>query len=246
VNTTLSAAWGSEFIDQFTDRGRVKKVFIQGSDSSRMLPENFNDWYVRNSLRQMVPFAAFSQGSWIYGSPKLERYNGSASAEILGEPAPGLSTGSAMDTMEKLAEKLPPGIGFDWTGLSYEERAGGSQVGILYAISLTVVFLSLAALYESWSIPVAVILVVPLGILGAVLATFLRGLSRGHAFCHRLGHLFRAAIFRSHFAIVQSETQDIKIMPLLIGLYFQKSANIWKRSHSGRNFHSRNQELIGT
>jgi multidrug efflux pump len=177
VNTTLSAAWGSEFIDQFTDRGRVKKVFIQGSDNSRMVPGNFNDWYVRNSLRQMVPFAAFSQGSWIYGSPKLERYNGSPSAEILGEPAPGLSTGSAMDTMEKLAEKLPPGIGFDWTGLSYEERAGGSQVGILYAISLTVVFLSLAALYESWSIPVAVLLVVPLGVLGAVLATFLRGLS---------------------------------------------------------------------
>src|SRR6266481_2176357 len=177
VNTTLSAAWGSEFIDQFTDRGRVKKVFIQGSDNSRMVPGNFNDWYVRNSLRQMVPFAAFSQGSWIYGSPKLERYNGSPSGEILGEPAPGLSTGSAMDTMEKLAEKLPPGIGFDWTGLSYEERAGGSQVGILYAISLTVVFLSLAALYESWSIPVAVILVVPLGVLGAVLATFLRGLS---------------------------------------------------------------------
>jgi hydrophobe/amphiphile efflux-1 (HAE1) family protein len=177
VNTTLSAAWGSEFIDQFTDRGRVKKVFIQGSDNSRMVPGNFNDWYVRNSLRQMVPFAAFSQGSWIYGSPKLERYNGSPSAEILGEPAPGLSTGSAMDTIEKLAEKLPPGIGFDWTGLSYEERAGGSQVGILYAISLTVVFLSLAALYESWSIPVAVILVVPLGVLGAVLATFLRGLS---------------------------------------------------------------------
>jgi hydrophobe/amphiphile efflux-1 (HAE1) family protein len=177
VNTTLSAAWGSEFIDQFTDRGRVKKVFIQGGDNSRMVPEDFNDWYVRNSLRQMVPFAAFSQGSWINGSPKLERYNGSPSAEILGEPGPGSSTGSAMDTMEKLAEKLPPGIGFDWTGLSYEEREGGSQVGILYAISLTVVFLSLAALYESWSIPVAVILVVPLGVLGAVLATFLRGLS---------------------------------------------------------------------
>jgi multidrug efflux pump len=177
VNTTLAAAWGSEFINQFTDRGRVKKVFIQGRDKSRMLPENFNDWYVRNSQHQMVPFAAISQGSWIYGSPKLERYNGSPSAEILGEPAPGSSTGSAMDIMEKLAGKLPPGIGFDWTGLSYEERAGGSQVGMLYAISLSVVFLSLAALYESWSIPVAVILVVPLGVLGAVLATFLRGLS---------------------------------------------------------------------
>jgi multidrug efflux pump len=177
VNTTLGAAWGSEFVNQFTDRGRVKKVFIQGNDNSRMVPGNFNDWYVRNSQRQMVPFAAFSQGSWIYGSPKLERYNGSPSAEILGEPAPGSSTGSAMDTMEKLAEKLPAGIGFDWTGLSYEERAGGSQVGVLYGISLTVVFLSLAALYESWSIPVAVILVVPLGVLGAVLATFLRGLS---------------------------------------------------------------------
>ena len=125
----------------------------------------------------MVRFAAFSQGSWIYGSPKLERYNGSPSAEILGEPAPGLSTGSAMDTMEKLAEKLLPGIGFDWTGLSYEDGREVSKLENLYAISLTVVFLSLAALYESWSIPVAVILVVPLGVLGAVLATFLRGLS---------------------------------------------------------------------
>src|ERR1700678_3530365 len=143
VNTTLGAAWGSEFVNQFTDRGRVKKVFIQGNDNSRMVPGNFNNWYVRNSQRQMVPFAAFSQGSWIYGSPKLERYKGSPSAEILGEPAPGSSTGSAMDTMEKLAEKLPTGIGFDWTGLSYEERAGGSQGGVMYGVSLTLFLLSL-------------------------------------------------------------------------------------------------------
>ena len=142
-----------------------------------MQPEHFDEWYVRNSAEQMVPFAAFSTGRWIHGSPKLERYNGGSSLEILGEPAPGQSSGTAMQTMEKLAGNLPHGIGFDWTGLSYEERAGGSQVAMLYAISLVVVFLCLAALYESWSIPIAVILAVPLGVLGAALATNFFGLN---------------------------------------------------------------------
>jgi multidrug efflux pump len=177
VNDTLSYAWGSSYVNNFMDLGRVKKVFIQGDETSRMQPDDLNEWYVRNGQSQMVPFSAFATGTWTYGSPKLERYNGNPSMEILGEPAPGFSSGAAMQEMEKLAEKLPAGIGYDWTGASYEERAVGSQVGTLYAISLVVVFLCLAALYESWSIPFCVMLVVPLGVLGAVAATLLRGLS---------------------------------------------------------------------
>ena len=177
INNTLAYAWGSGYVNDFIDRGRVKRVFIQGNESSRMLPQDFNKWYVRNNLGQMVPFSAFSAGSWVSGSPKLERYNGVPSVEILGQPIPGQSTGTAMAAMEKLAEKLPLGISYEWTGLSYEEQRAGSQVLSLYAISLAVVFLCLAALYESWSIPLAVMLVVPLGIFGAVLATLLRGLN---------------------------------------------------------------------
>jgi multidrug efflux pump len=177
VNNTLSAAWGSEFVNDFIDRGRVKKVFIQGDAPSRMLPQDFNSWYVRNSSGEMVPFSAFASGSWTYGSPKLERYDGVPSIEIQGAPAPGQSTGAAMAEMEKLASNLPLGISYDWTGLSFEEKRAGSETGALYAISLAVVFLCLAALYESWSIPAAVLLVVPLGIFGAILATLLRGLS---------------------------------------------------------------------
>jgi multidrug efflux pump len=177
VNNTLSAAWGSQYINDFVDRGRIKKVFIQGDTPSRMLPQDFNEWYVRNNVGQMVPFSAFATGSWVYGSPKLERYDGVPSVEIQGEPAPGVSTGQAMDVMETLAAQLPRGIAYDWTGVSFEEKRAGSQVGALYAISLTFVFLCLAALYESWSIPFAVMLVVPLGIFGAILATLWRGLS---------------------------------------------------------------------
>jgi multidrug efflux pump len=177
VNNTLSAAWGSAYVNDFVDRGRIKKVFIQGDAPSRMLPQDFDSWYVRNSLGQMVPFSAFAKGSWTYGSPKLERYDGTPSIEIQGSPAAGQSTGTAMAEMEKLAAKLPPGLGYDWTGLSFEEKRAGSQAGSLYAISLTVVFLCLAALYESWSIPFAVMLVVPLGVFGAILATYWRGLS---------------------------------------------------------------------
>jgi len=177
VNDTLSAAWASAYVNDFVDRGRIKRVFIQGDLGSRMLPEDFNDWYIRNSAGQMVPFSAFSKGSWTYGSPKLERYNGVSSVEILGMPVPGVSTGASMSTIEKLAAKLPKGIAAEWTGLSFEEQRAGSQTGSLYAISLAVVFLCLAALYESWSIPFAVMMVVPLGILGAVLATLMRGLN---------------------------------------------------------------------
>jgi len=177
INNTLSAAWGSQFVDDFIDRGRVKRVFIQGEAPSRMLPQNLTDWYVRNSAGQMVPFSAFANAKWGYGSPKLERYNGVPSVEILGEPIAGVTTGVALDALEQYAKQLPPGFGLEWTGLSYEERLSGSQAPALYAISLIVVFLCLAALYESWSIPVAVMLVVPLGVIGAILATSLRGLA---------------------------------------------------------------------
>jgi len=176
INNTLSAAWGSQYVDDFIDRGRVKRVFIQGDAPSRMLPQDLNDWYVRNSAAQMVPFAAFAVAKWGTGSPKLERYNGVPAVEILGQPSAGVSTGSAMNAMEKFAKTLPAGFELKWTGLSYEERLSGSQAPALYAVSLMVVFLCLAALYESWSIPVAVMLVVPLGIVGAIVATLLRGL----------------------------------------------------------------------
>jgi multidrug efflux pump len=177
ISDSLAAGWGSSYINQFLDRGRVKKVFIQGDANTRMLPQDLDRWYIRNVTGQMIPFSAFSSAHWTYGSPKLERYDGVASLEFLGAPPPGKSSGDALSAMEKLAAQLPKGIGYDWTGLSYEERLSGSQAGILYAISLTVVFLCLAALYESWSIPVAVMLVVPLGIIGTVLATMLRGLN---------------------------------------------------------------------
>jgi multidrug efflux pump len=177
INNTLTGAWGSAYVNQFVDRGRVKRVFIQGDPSSRMSPQDLEHWYVRNGSGGMVPFSAFVTPSWAYGSPKLERYNGLPSFEILGQPAPGTSTGSAMQTMEQLVKRLPMGVDYEWTGLSYEEQLSGGQAPALYGLSLIVVFLCLAGLYESWSIPVVVMLVVPLGVFGAVLATLLRGLN---------------------------------------------------------------------
>ncbi|MBU4681382.1 multidrug efflux RND transporter permease subunit AcrB [Cedecea davisae] len=177
INTTLGSAWGGSYVNDFIDRGRVKKVYVMAEAPYRMLPSDIGNWYVRGSSGQMVPFSAFSTSRWEYGSPRLERYNGLPSMEILGQAAPGKSTGEAMDMMEQLAAKLPTGIGFDWTGMSYQERLSGNQAPALYAISLIVVFLCLAALYESWSIPFSVMLVVPLGVFGALLAATLRGLT---------------------------------------------------------------------
>jgi multidrug efflux pump len=177
INSTLSISFGSRYVNDFIDRGRVKKVYVQGQAGARMSPEDLKKWYVRNSAGTMVPFSAFAKGEWIYGSPKLARYNGVEAMEVLGSPAPGYSTGEAMAEVEAIAKKLPAGVGISWTGLSYEERLSGSQAPALYALSLLMVFLCLAALYESWSIPIAVMLVVPLGIIGALLATSLRGLS---------------------------------------------------------------------
>ena len=176
INNTLSTAWGSTYVNDFVDRGRVKRVYVQAAAPFRMLPEDINKWYVRNSAGGMVPFSAFASSHWEYGSPRLERYNGNSALEIVGEAANGVSTGTAMAEMEKLVSQLPTGFGLEWTALSYQERLSGSQAPALYAISLLVVFLCLAALYESWSIPFSVMLVVPLGVIGAVAATWLRGL----------------------------------------------------------------------
>ncbi|ECC3552821.1 efflux RND transporter permease subunit [Salmonella enterica subsp. salamae] len=177
INETISAALGGYYVNDFIDRGRVKKVYVQADAQFRMLPEDINNLYVRSANGEMVPFSTFSSARWIYGSPRLERYNGMPSMEVLGEAAPGRSTGEAMTLMENLASQLPNGIGYDWTGMSYQERLSGNQAPALYAISLIVVFLCLAALYESWSIPFSVMLVVPLGVVGALLAASLRGLN---------------------------------------------------------------------
>jgi len=177
INSALSTALGGSYVNDFIDRGRIKKVFVQADAPFRMKPEDLNRWFVRNSSGQMVPFSAFATTQWTYGSPRLERYNGLSSVNIQGTPAPGQSSGAAMAAMEEIAAKLPPGIGYEWTGLSAQERESGNQAPALYALSILVVFLLLAALYESWSIPLSVIMVIPLGVVGALLATTLRGLS---------------------------------------------------------------------
>ncbi|MEK6296776.1 MAG: efflux RND transporter permease subunit, partial [Paraburkholderia tropica] len=165
------------YVNNFLDvDGRIKKVYVMSDAPFRMTPNDLNSWYVRNSAGGMVPFNSFASGEWTYGSPKLERYNGISAVEIQGQASAGKSTGQAMTAMEQIALKLPAGIGYEWTGLSFQERQSGSQAPILYGISILVVFLCLAALYESWSIPFAVIMVVPLGVLGALLAVTLRGL----------------------------------------------------------------------
>jgi len=177
INSALSAALGGVYVNDFIDRGRVKRVYVQADAPFRMRPEDLNRWYVRNNQGQMTPFSAFATVRWTIGSPRLERYNGLSSVNIQGAPAPGKSTGDAMKAMEQLAAKLPAGIGYEWTGLSLQERESGAQAPALYALSILVVFLLLAALYESWTIPLSVILVVPLGVVGALIATTFRGLS---------------------------------------------------------------------
>lgn len=176
INATLQTGWGSTYVNDFLDRGRVKKVYVQADAKFRMLPDDISKWYVRNANGEMVPFTAFATTHWETGSPRLERYNGYSALEIVGESAAGVSNGAAMDVMEKLVSQLPTGIGLQWTGASLQERMTGAQAPALYALSLLVVFLCLAALYESWSIPFSVMLVVPLGVIGALVATWLRGL----------------------------------------------------------------------
>lgn len=177
INSTLQTAWGSSYVNDFLHEGRIKKVFMQGDAPFRMNPDNIDSWHVRNMRGEMVPFSTFSTGEWTYGSPKLERFNGISSQNIQGATAPGVSSGDAMKIIEEMVTKLPKGIAIEWTGLSYEERTSGNQTPLLYSLSLLIVFLCLAALYESWSVPFAVMLVVPLGIFGAVVATYFSGLS---------------------------------------------------------------------
>ena len=176
VNSVLGTAWGGSYVNDFIDRGRVKKVYVQGAADYRMQPDDLDSWYVRNSQGEMVPFSAFATGTWEFGSPRLERFNGLPALNIQGGAAPGYSTGAAMNDIEEMVKRLPPGFGIEWNGLSYEERLSGNQAPMLYALSVLVVFLVLAALYESWSVPLSVILVIPLGIIGALIAMNVRGL----------------------------------------------------------------------
>ncbi|MCC4833604.1 efflux RND transporter permease subunit [Shewanella sp. 10N.7] len=176
VNSVLATAYGGSYVNDFIDRGRVKKVYVQGEAEYRMQPSDLDSWYVRNSEGEMVPFSAFTTGTWEFGSPQLQRFNGLPAINIQGATMPGYSTGDAMNDFEEMVKQLPPGFGIEWNGLSYEERLSGNQAPALYALSILVVFLVLAALYESWSVPFAVILVVPLGVIGALLAMNGRGL----------------------------------------------------------------------
>jgi hydrophobe/amphiphile efflux-1 (HAE1) family protein len=175
IHNTTSAAFGSDYVNDFIQAGRVKRVYAQADAAYRMLPKDLEKLYVRNTAGKMVPFASFASGHWTSGSPKLERYNGFPAINIWGEPAPGRSSGEAMQAMEEITSRLPQGIGFDWTGLSFQERQAGAQTVPLYAFSILVIFLCVAALYESWTIPVVNMLMLPLGVFGAIVATSLRG-----------------------------------------------------------------------
>jgi HAE1 family hydrophobic/amphiphilic exporter-1 len=176
IHNTISAAFGSAYVNNFIQGGRVKRVFLQADAPYRMLPKDIEKLYVRNTAGKMVPFSAFATAHWSSGAPRLERFNGFPSVNIQGEPAPGRSSGEAMQAMDEIVAKLPQGIGYEWTGLSYQERMGGSQAPLLYALSVIVIFLCVAALYESWPIPIANLLMLPLGLFGAALATWLRGM----------------------------------------------------------------------
>jgi len=177
IHNTISSAFGSAYVNDFIQAGRVKRVFVQADTPYRMLPKDLEKLYVRNHEGKMVPFSSFASGRWSFGSPKLERYNGFSSINIWGEPAPGRSSGEAMAAMEEIAAKLPPGTGFDWTGLSYQERMATAQGPILYAFSIFAIFLCLAALYESWPIPISILMTLPLGVIGGIIASTLMGLS---------------------------------------------------------------------
>lgn len=175
INQTLSAALGGAYVNDFIENGRIKRVYVQAEDKYRMLPEDINDWYVRNEQGGMVQLKEIASGEWTYGPPKLTRFNGSSSREIQGSTTAGVSSGEALQEVERIAETLPDGIGIAWTGLSYEEKQSGNQTLLLYSITIIAVFMILAALYESWAIPLAIMLTVPFGIFGAVLATWLTG-----------------------------------------------------------------------
>jgi len=209
VNSTLQTCFGSAYVNNFINGNRVQRVLVQLDAPFRMAPEDVKNLYVRNRTGTMVPLSAFTTVRWIFGSPQLQNYNGFPSFEVIGAPAPGRSTGEAMDAMEEMVKKLPAGIGFEWTGQSYEERLSGSQAPMLYALSLLVVFLCLAALYESWSIPLAVILVVPLGVLGALLATMLRGFPNDVYF--KVGLLTTVGLATKNAILIIEYAKDLQL-----------------------------------
>ncbi len=177
IHDMLQQGWGGGYINDFMDKGRIKKVYMQAEARARMLPEDFDKWYVRNQAGRMVPFGSLIKSEWIFGSPRLERYNGLPSSQIMGEPAQGVSTGQAMDACEEIMTRISPDVGLSWTGLSYQEKQAGSQTAALYTLSLIAIFLFLAALYESWTVPLVILFVIPIGIFGVELAAMLYGLS---------------------------------------------------------------------
>jgi HAE1 family hydrophobic/amphiphilic exporter-1 len=177
IHNTISSAFGGAYVNDFIQSGRVKRVYVQADAPYRMLPQDLESLYVRNTTGKMAPFTSFASTHWVTGSPRLERFNGFPSLNIQGEPAPGHSSGEAMQAMEEITAKLPQGIGYDWTGLSYQERLATAQGPILYAFSILVIFLCVAALYESWTIPFVNLLMLPLGVFGALMATSMRGFS---------------------------------------------------------------------
>ena len=208
INNTLSIAWGSNYVNDFVDRGRVKKVYVQAQADYRMVPEDINKWFARNNQGEMVPFSAFASGKWTSGPQQVERFNGVPSINIQGSAAPGFSTGDAMTIMESLSEQLPRGFGYEWTGLSYQEKQAGSQAPLLYLLSMLVVLLCLAALYESWSIPFSVMLVVPLGVLGAVLGAYFRDLNNDVFF--QVGLLTTIGLSAKNAILIAEFAQDLE------------------------------------
>jgi HAE1 family hydrophobic/amphiphilic exporter-1 len=216
IHNTISAAFGSAYVNDFIQGGRVKRVYAQADAPYRMLPQDLERLYVRNSTGKMVPFSSFASGHWTSGSPKLERFNGFPSINILGEPAPGRSSGEAMQTMEAFVKKLPQGVGYDWNGLSYQERQAGSQAAPLYAFSILVIFLCLAALYESWPIPISILLALPLGVIGGVLGSTFRGLPNDVYFqiglLTTLGLTTKNAILIVQFAKARVEEEGMGLL----------------------------------
>jgi hydrophobe/amphiphile efflux-1 (HAE1) family protein len=216
VQSYLAAAYGSAYIGNFVQGGRVKRVYAQADAPFRMLPEDMHRLHVRNNKGENVPLSAVASGRWVYGSPRLERYNGFPAMNIQGEPAPGRSSGEAMNAMETIVKQLPPGVGFEWTGLSYQQRMSESQAGLLYAFSVLVIFLVLAALYESWTVPITVLLALPLGVIGGVAASTLRGMPNDVYFqiglLTVLGLTTKNAILIVQFAKTHMEEQGMGLV----------------------------------